>query len=107
MGAKVVMIWFDCVGRKNFEESVAQFCRSVEVGSPPVLTCTVYMMMPEFLMLVHAIAWRLSIGDALWYQRSWVLRPSVSRMMMSLYWKFGSFEGTVNGALVSDCQAHC
>ena len=29
------------VSRKNLLVSLAQFCNSVEVGSPPVLTCTV------------------------------------------------------------------
>src|SRR5262245_66447508 len=36
----VVMIWLADVSRKNLLASVAQFCSSVEVGSPPVSTCT-------------------------------------------------------------------
>ncbi len=38
---KVVMIAFAEVSRKNLSVLLAQFCRSVDVGSPPVLTCTV------------------------------------------------------------------
>jgi len=34
----VVTIWLAEVSRKNLLGSVAQFCSSVEVGSPPVLT---------------------------------------------------------------------
>jgi hypothetical protein len=33
-----VTIWLDEVSRKNLSDVLAQFCRSVEVGSPPVLT---------------------------------------------------------------------
>jgi hypothetical protein len=36
----VVTIWSAEVSRKNLLESLAQFCKSVEVGSLPVLTCT-------------------------------------------------------------------
>src|SRR5262245_26777538 len=32
------------VSRKNLPGSLAQFCNSVEVASPPVLTCTVYIV---------------------------------------------------------------
>ncbi len=38
---KVVMIWEALVSRKKWLGSEAQPCRSVEVGSPPVSTCTV------------------------------------------------------------------
>lgn len=34
----VVTIWFAVVSITNLDESVAQFCSSVETGSPPVLT---------------------------------------------------------------------
>ena len=34
----VVTIWLDEVSRKNLLESLAQFCSSVEVGEPSVLT---------------------------------------------------------------------
>jgi hypothetical protein len=37
----VVTIWLDDVSMKNMLGSLAQFCSSVEVGSPPVSTCTV------------------------------------------------------------------
>ena len=36
----VVMICPALVSRKNLPASLAQFCSSVEVASPPVLTCT-------------------------------------------------------------------
>ncbi len=38
MVLNVVTIWFAEVSRKNLLWSLAQFCSSVEVGSPPVLT---------------------------------------------------------------------
>ena len=37
----VVTICTDDVSRKNLLASLAQFFSSVDVGSPPVLTCTV------------------------------------------------------------------
>ena len=37
----VVGISVDDVSRKNLLESLAQLCSIVEVGSPPVFTCTV------------------------------------------------------------------
>jgi hypothetical protein len=38
---KVATIWFAEVSKKNLLGSLAQFCNRVDVGSPPVLTCTV------------------------------------------------------------------
>jgi hypothetical protein len=34
-------VWFGSVTRKNLSVPLAQYCRTEEVGSPPVLTCTV------------------------------------------------------------------
>jgi hypothetical protein len=85
MVPKVVTIWFDEVSRKNFVGSLAQVSSNAEVASPSVLTCTVYTVMPAAFMLVQAIASRLSIDDWVVYQRSCVFKPSVSRMMISLY----------------------
>jgi hypothetical protein len=47
--------------RKNLLASLAQPCSSVDVGSPPVSTCTVYSVIPAALMLLQVICWRASI----------------------------------------------
>jgi hypothetical protein len=35
---KAVSTWVDDVSMKNLSDELAQFCRTVEVGSPPVFT---------------------------------------------------------------------
>src|SRR6185437_2357881 len=63
--------------------------------------------MPAALTLSQVFCSRVSIELWLVYQRSWVLRPSVNRMMTWLYLKFGSSAGMVKGDAVSDCQPIC
>src|SRR5216683_6439104 len=60
---KVVMISLADVSRKNLlgsglPESLAQFCSSVEVGSLPVLTCTVYSVILAAMILLQVICCR-------------------------------------------------
>src|SRR5918912_388526 len=104
--SKAVTIWVELVKRKNLLGSLAQFCRSVEVGSPLVLTWTVYMMIPAALTLLQVVCCRASIWAWFVYQRFWVLRPSLSRMIT--FWVFtGSvMAGGLSGApSVRACQA--
>jgi hypothetical protein len=91
IGLNVVTIWFAEVNRKNLSELDAQCCNSVDVGSPPVLTWNVQMVMPAGLMLAQAPLpiesyMRLSTCvlalEPLLYPRCRVFRPSDSRMMM-------------------------
>src|SRR3954453_19621547 len=78
---KIVPICEDEVTRKNLSDVLAQFCRSVEVGSPPVFTWIVDTVMPAAFTLAQVIDWRASIDAWSEYQRSCVFRPSVSRIM--------------------------
>ena len=63
-------------------------------------------MMPAALALAQVMAWRVSIEVWLVYQRFWVFKPSVSRMMAWVYLYFGSIAGGAgNGPPpTSDCQ---